>query len=126
MHDKSTGEPSGVMVDYNLDKQGGISVPATQEGVDQTVYVNGKDYNQEGSPNTNEVKDEKGKPLKQDAADVLMHEVIGHGIPKLLGESQGVNAVEEENKVRQELKSGRDTKRQEDPAHKACQRCKYD
>jgi len=102
----------------DLVKAGGISVPTT-EGSQQDVYISGKDYNTLGSENTNNVKDASGNALPQEAADILIHETVGHGIPKLLKDAKDKNAVTEENKVRAQLKPGHNTQRKDDPKHKA-------
>lgn len=43
--------------------------------------------------------DADGKPLTADAADILIHELVGHAIPWVAGGDTG-NAVDNENKVR--------------------------
>jgi len=54
-----------------------------------------------------------GKALKQNAADILFHELVGHSIPWITKTDTG-NAVDNENKVRKELKV---PERQADPNH---------
>ena len=46
-----------------------------------------------------------GKPLRDDPADILAHELVGHAIPMITKPDTG-NAVDNENKVRSELPSG--------------------
>ena len=49
----------------------------------------------------------------QSAADILMHELLGHSIPYIVGSDTG-NAVKNENKANKELKQD---ERKEDPNH---------
>lgn len=118
------GETPPLSVDK---KGGGVTLPTEKvlgdkRDINQTVTINGKDYNTEGSSNTNNVKDTNGKPLKYEAADILLHELASHGIPNIL--NQKVNAVVEENKVREQLSPGRNTLRAADANHPSCMGCK--
>lgn len=63
-----------------------------------------------GNPNMT-VLDEKGEPLRDDPADILMHELVGHAVPYITHISDTGNAVENENKARVELKTGMNQKR---------------
>ncbi len=96
-------------VDIDIERFNG-GATSGEEGKDQTITISGKDYNVPGGEK-NGVKDIEGKPLKQKAADVLLHEAIGHGIPKALGESKGKDATVEENKAREQLAPGSNIKR---------------
>lgn len=49
----------------------------------------------------NDVVDTNGNPLRDEPADILVHELVGHAIPRITGPKTG-NAVKDENKVRQE------------------------
>ena len=61
------------------------------------------------------VLNEKGESMKQSAADILMHELIGHAIPRLVHSSIDTgNAIKNENVIRQELNI---EKRKEDEKH---------
>jgi len=44
-----------------------------------------------------------GTKLVDEPADVLLHELVGHAIPRQLGKKKG-NAIEKENKARRQLK----------------------
>jgi hypothetical protein len=57
--------------------------------------------------------DTDGKALRDDPADVLAHELVGHAIPRAVGSDTG-NAVQNENKVRKE---NGDPLRKEEPEH---------
>ena len=48
------------------------------------------------------VSDVSGKPMKLSPSEVLMHELVGHAIPHVVGGGTG-NAIQNENIVRQEL-----------------------
>ncbi len=106
---------------------GGTTVPTQRVfndhiDIDQSVYIDGKDYNKEKSPyiNTN-LKDVDGELLKYDAADILMHELVGHAIPNAL--NQKVDPIKEENKVREQLKPGSNKLRAADSKHESCMKC---
>ena len=60
------------------------------------------------------LKDVDGKAIRDDPADILAHELVGHAIPNMVGSDTG-NAVENENKVRDEVGSGL---RMAEPDHK--------
>lgn len=49
------------------------------------------------------VHDTKGYEVKKQAAEILIHEIVGHATPALVGSETG-NAVKNENIVRRELK----------------------
>jgi hypothetical protein len=50
----------------------------------------------------NKIMDDKGKSLDYDPADIVMHELVGHAIPYLVGRDTG-NGIKNENKVRTDL-----------------------
>jgi RHS repeat-associated protein len=82
--------------DIDVDAGGGLTRKLARGGGDNVlVYISGNE-------NTY-IKDESGKPLEDKAADILAHELVGHAIPAILGTDTG-NAVENENKVRAEVK----------------------
>jgi RHS repeat-associated protein len=60
------------------------------------------------------LKDTAGRPLRDDPADIVQHELVGHAIPHIIGPDTG-NAVANENKARaQEHGAGQ---RAPDPTH---------
>ena len=80
----------------NLDaKDIGGGITYGLQGKNQFVAITG--HPQSGS------RDADGAPLLQTAGDVLMHELVGHGIPGITKPNTG-NAVDNENKVRRQLK----------------------
>jgi len=58
-------------------------------------------------------------------ADVLIHELVGHAIPKMLSESDNYNdsSIDEENKVRIEIKDYK--LRDYAMEHDVCEDCEY-
>ena len=58
--------------------------------------------------------DTKGRALRFSPMHILMHELVGHAIPRVAGSDSG-NAIQNENKVRQEMTPG--IQRPPDPAH---------
>ena len=74
---------------------------------DQEVFVSGKGFT---------LKDTEGKPLKLTAADILLHELIGHAIPMTVGTDTG-NAIDNENKARKQLNKGKGKLVKSDPDH---------
>lgn len=78
------------------------------EGTDQDVFLSGKSFYG--------LTDTDGNPLRDDPADILAHELVGHAIPKTIGTDTG-NAVKNENKVRSELKEGKNQQRAEEVDH---------
>jgi RHS repeat-associated protein len=69
------------------------------------VMVSGKSYD--------DLKDTEGKPLKNEGADVLRHELLGHAIPHIVGSDTG-NAIENENKAK---KQSNEPLREAEPLH---------
>lgn len=91
----------------NLDtRKYGDGVTWGQQGTDQLVVISGNDWSLE--------KDTSGKPLLQTVADILLHELLGHAIPLIVGSDTG-NAVDNENKARNQLKQ---LLRQASPDHR--------
>ncbi|WP_161630566.1 RHS repeat-associated core domain-containing protein, partial [Pseudoduganella violaceinigra] len=66
-----------------------------------------------GNPNNN-LTDTNGKPLTDNPADILVHEIVGHALP-LIGISDTGNAVDNENKVR--AQNGNGAQRAPEPNH---------
>ena len=67
-------------------------------------------------PPTGNVINEKGKIMKQSAADILMHELVGHAIPRIAPSRIDTgNAIKNENIIRKELNV---EERKEDEDHK--------
>lgn len=89
----------------SVDEKGG---GATQGGKGNPPGENGQLVTISGHPST-KLKDTTGAPLKDDASDILMHELVGHAEPRINGDGTG-NAVQDENKVRQELPGGQQRK----------------
>ena len=87
---------SGSSTKADVDENGG-GITTPHVGTDQKVFVSGN------VPENvvNEAKDTEGKPLKVESADILMHELVGHAIPHLVGTDTG-NAVSNENKVHEQ------------------------
>jgi RHS repeat-associated protein len=101
----------GSKILYDVDEQAGGGVTWSIGGRsddDQIIYVS-------GNPNT-ELFDTQGKPLRDTAADILMHEFLGHAIPDAVGSDTG-NAIKNENKARKQLGKGRNQLREADPGH---------
>ncbi|CAH0277110.1 tRNA nuclease WapA [Pedobacter sp. Bi27] len=70
------------------------------------------------SDNPNQmIKDTNGQILRDNPADILAHELVGHAIPIITKTDTG-NAVSNENKVRKQLLPGQNKERQADPNHK--------
>jgi len=93
-----TFSANGKTKDVDKDAGGGVTISKAQgvkkEAVDQLVIISGNE-------NVN-LKDTKGNPLTDTAADILLHELVGHAIPHIVGSDTG-NAVENENKARAEM-----------------------
>ncbi len=68
-----------------------------REGTNADVFITGEKHKG--------LKDTNGRNLKQNARDILMHELISHAIGIITGNDQG-NAVDEENKVRAQYPKG--------------------
>lgn len=96
---------TGKTTTKDLIQGGGITVG--EVGGNQQVRVS-------GLPNS--ITNDKGKNVKVSAARVLMHELVGHAIPKALNQG-GKNAISEENKVAGQLSPK--VLRQADPKHTA-------
>jgi uncharacterized protein RhaS with RHS repeats len=114
-----TEYPSGETKDVDKDGGGGITNtfistitdPTTGEKTDRItadVIISGKE--------NKDLKDTKGNPLRDEAADILAHELVGHAIPRIVGTDTG-NAVENENKVRKQLGPGKNQQREKEPEH---------
>ena len=110
----------GLTKDVDIDAGGGVTKSKT------TTYTDSKtgavikveksaDVTISGNSNTG-LKDDHGAPLKDDPADILYHELVGHAIPHT-GKPDTGNAVDNENKVRIQLKPGTNQKRAPEPSH---------
>lgn len=87
------------------DKGEGTTSRKDRHNID--VRISGKEHN---------VINEKGKIMKQSAADILMHELVGHAIPRIAPSRIDTgNAIKNENIIRKELNV---EERKEDEDHK--------
>lgn len=87
---------TGARKSVDKDAGGGVTIGA-RNGGDQKVTISGNA--------NNSLKDASGQPLRDQPADILVHELVGHAIPHIAGSNTG-NAVENENKVRSEVYEG--------------------
>lgn len=94
--------------EYNVDIDAGGGVTFGYPGTDQIVYISGNSYYG--------LLDTEGNPLRDDPADILMHELLGHAIPMTVGSDTG-NAVDNENKGREQLQKGMNQLRAPEPYH---------
>ena len=86
------------------DKGEGVTIRKDDYNID--VRITGKEHN---------VINEKGEIMKQSAADILMHELVGHAIPRIAPSRIDTgNAIKNENIIRKELNV---EEREEDEAH---------
>ena len=97
---------TGARKSVDKDAGGGVTIGA-RSGGDQKVTISGNA--------NNSLKDASGQPLRDQPADILVHELVGHAIPHIAGSDTG-NAVQNENKVRGEVEEG--GQRAEEPWHK--------
>jgi RHS repeat-associated protein len=88
---------------YNVNAAGGGGITESRNG-DAVTTIS-------GDPNF--LQDGNGGLLAYDAADILLHEVVGHGLAAL-GYPDTGNAVEDENKARKEMNQ---TERKAEPDH---------
>lgn len=95
--DAGGGATNGNMI-TNIDSNGNKT-----ESKEADVFISGNE--------NKELKDTKGNPLRDDAADILMHELLGHAIPWIVGKDTG-NAVDNENKARKELEPNHNQERE--------------
>jgi RHS repeat-associated protein len=102
----------------NVDKVagGGITLTGAIKN-SETGKILGKWASVTISGNKNETqKDSNGNTLISESKDILMHELVGHSIPAIVGSDTG-NAVDDENKVRAQYPEGQNQQRQRDPDH---------
>jgi len=105
--------------DTDVDKTGGGGVTERRYKLDVIKDADGNDKLLETvrvmiSGNALKgLKDTDGNDYKDDAARILMHELVGHAIPRIVGTDTG-NAIENENKVNKERKK---SQRAADPRH---------
>ena len=92
----------------DVDKDFGGGVTEGDAGENQTVTISGNE--------STDLKDKDDKPLKDKPSNILAHELVGHAIPAIVGTDTG-NAVENENKVRAQLKEGNNKLRKAEPKH---------
>ncbi len=108
---------NGVKKDVDEDAGGGVTQYSTDKSGNLASDV---DVTISGNENKN-LKDQSGKPLEDKPADILGHELVGHAIPATVGGDTG-NAVDDENKVRKEVKekgqTGPSPLRKKEPWHK--------
>ncbi|MGN6395781.1 MAG: hypothetical protein ACTHMI_09465 [Mucilaginibacter sp.] len=102
------------------DAGGGYTLTETLTKTDQATKkviskTTSADVTISGNDNKN-LQDTNGQPLRDDPADILAHELVGHAIPAVVKSDTG-NAVDNENKVRKELPKGTDQQRKQEPNH---------
>lgn len=113
----------GVTKNVDTDAGGGVTQSSRrdithtnrQTGQSTTTTERTSDVTISGNPN-NTVVDTNGQPLRDSPADIVAHELVGHAIPYTVGTDTG-NAVENENKVRQQQPAGQNQQREAEPTH---------
>ena len=107
---------NGIAKDVDKDAGGGVTLQKTSTSVDpatgNVTVIKGADVVISGNEYKG-LKDTKGNPLKDDASDIMMHELVGHAIPHITTNDTG-NAVDDENKVRKETGN---PERAKEPTH---------
>ena len=93
--------------DVDLDASGGVTQKLAK-GNSSLITISGHSYNG--------LKDSEGMPLRDEAKDILGHELVGHAIPRMVGSDTG-NAVDNENKIRRELNDGKNQQRAKESWH---------
>ncbi|MCY1399904.1 RHS repeat-associated core domain protein [compost metagenome] len=88
--------PNGIKYDVDEQAGGGLTYSGFKDG-SNVVFISGN-----ANPS---LKDENGFSLRDDPADILVHELVGHAVPRIIGGDTG-NAVENENKVRAQVVGG--------------------
>jgi uncharacterized protein RhaS with RHS repeats len=104
----------------NAGKEKSVDIDAGG-GVTQAGFSDGTKIAQitiSGNEN-NKLKDENGNKLRDEAADILAHEVVGHAVPFITGDQDTGNAVDNENKVREQQPAGFNQKRAKEGSHLA-------
>jgi len=110
---------NGVVKDVDKDTGGGATIEKTITKTDSkgnVIISKEADVIFSGNENKN-IKDTNGNALRDDPADIIMHEIVGHASPWTVGPDTG-NAVDNENKARKELAPGQNQERKQDPNHK--------
>jgi hypothetical protein len=79
----------------------GQNIPLSKAGEGATITKNGNAAITISGKPFSGAQDKSGNPLNQTPGDILMHEIIGHGVPEVVAPING-NAVRNENRVRQE------------------------
>jgi RHS repeat-associated protein len=87
-------------------KEFGESITIDKFGTgNQEVYLSGKDNPTFDAKDGSKLEDYK-------AADLLMHELLGHAIPSIIGGGTG-DAIKNENKAREQIKGAKERKEEE-------------
>jgi RHS repeat-associated protein len=105
----------------NVDKErgGGVTVMkniTTTDNKGKQTKTKEADIILSGNTNKNMI-DSDGKSLLYEPADILMHEFLGHAAPFTVGTDTG-NAVDNENKAREQLPTKLNQKRAKESDHK--------
>jgi hypothetical protein len=100
VNDPQTGKP----IDIDAKLGGGVTAKTAGGNAHVTVTGNSVDY----------LRDKAGNPLKMDAPEVVMHELLGHAIPYVTGEGTG-SAIGNENIARGQIP--RLKQRENEPGH---------
>lgn len=110
---KTMDKDKGAAQNVDAESGGGVTFCGPKPGTDQVVYISGNE--------NKTLTDTKGNPLRDEAADILAHELVGHAIPWTAVGTDTGNAVENENKVRKEYKEkgqvGESPLRAPEPGH---------
>ncbi len=85
----------------------GEGLTVGKQGTNQIIFISGK---------SGIIFDESGNRLRDEAADVLVHEIVGHAVPKAK-ERNDYDPIKEENKVRKQYDKPNDKQRAPESAH---------
>jgi hypothetical protein len=91
---------------YEIDDDLGGGATWGSKGQDQEVIISGHSVTTIPYSGGRKLTNTRGQVLRNDPADILVHELVGHAIPAIAGSDTG-NAVKNENKARsQEFAAG--------------------
>jgi RHS repeat-associated protein len=108
---------NGQQKDVDADAGGGVTLTTSKTTTDKNGNEVIKVVSEEVVISGNSLdglQDTNGKPLRDDLADILAHEMVGHAIPHATKPDTG-NAVDNENKVRAQEGPGKNAQRTNTP-----------
>lgn len=93
-----------LLIDEKISIEKNKTISVSDMGDGATYFISNKEIGSAITGKSHVVYDKNNQPIEQTPADIIMHELFGHAIPKIINADYSTgNAIKNENIIRREL-----------------------